>query len=175
MQINKNKTHIRHKTHIQSINSAFSFNIAHDFHNNLKFGIFYHFHGIFMKFTDIVHIFLNLLICFVQISNILMNLCQCIKQNVSKSPNALHMKYLKNTRSTTNTRNNSQNKKERQMKDNMRYKSWQKRKSCEVWKSRWIPHFSQKMFRNIIVYWSCFWWVLLFLENHCYASEFPFI
>ena len=87
--------------HINDIDhdfSAFSFNAAHDKHNNLNFCIYCHFNSVLMEFTDIMCVCLGLFLCSYQYT----------QQNVPKSSDSLRMKHIKNTRSTTNNHDNYQ-------------------------------------------------------------------
>ena len=68
--------------HINDIDNdfnAFSLSAAHDNHHNLNFCIYCLFNCVFMKFTDIMCICPDLLLCSYQYT----------QQNVSKSSNAL--------------------------------------------------------------------------------------
>ena len=81
--------------------SAFSFDAAHDDHNNLNFCIYCHFNGVLMKFTNIMCVFPDLFLCSYQYA----------QQSVPKSADALRMKH-KNNENITNNQNNFQNKQE---------------------------------------------------------------
>ena len=82
--------------------SAFSFDAAHDYHNDSNFCIYSRFNCVLMNFSDIIWICSELFLCS----------CQYTQQNGAKQSNALQMKRIRNTRGTTNNHHNCQNKQE---------------------------------------------------------------